>query len=85
MLAREAQQLALGARDIASRRRGVQDRVVEELAVLVQHGDLAARPVTGVERDHAGTADGTLLQQALGVLGKDLDGVLLRAHGEVNA
>ena len=85
VLAREAQQLALGSRDIASRGRGVQDGVVEELAVLVQHGDLAARPVTGVERDHAGTTDGTLLQQALGVLGEDLDGVLLRAHGEVHA
>ena len=85
MLAREAQQLALGARDIAAWGRGVQNGVVEQLAVLVQHRHLAAGAIPRVERDHAGAAHGALLQQALGVLGEHLDGVLLGAHGEVHA
>ena len=67
-------------------RRGGEDRgVVEQLAVLVQHGHLAARAVAGVERDDARPAYGTLLQEALGVLGEHADGIRLGALGELGA
>ena len=64
---------------------GIDHTVVEQLARLVQHRHLAAGAVTRVERDDTGTAHGTGREQALDVLGKDLDGVRLGAHGEARA
>ena len=59
--------------------------MVEQLARLVQHRDLAAGAVARVERNDAGAAHGTGREQALEVLGKDLDGVRLGPHREARA
>ena len=75
-------QLGLRFLYLGARRGGVDRGVVEQLAVLVQHGHLAARAVAGVERDDARPTHGTLLQEVLGVLGEHADGVGLRALGK---
>ena len=81
----EAGELALGAGDVVARLGGVDHAVVEQLAGLVHDGDLAAGAVTRIEREHAGAADGACREQALEILGKDVDGLGLGANGELGA
>ena len=71
--------------DIAARRGGVDRGVIEQFAELVEHGYLAARAVSGVERDDARAFYGTLLKKTLGVFGEDADGVGLCSLGELAA
>ena len=59
--------------------------MVEQLAGLVHDGDLAAGAVARIEREHAGAAHGACREQALEILGKDIDGLGLRADGELGA
>ena len=59
--------------------------MVEQLAGLVHDGDLAAGAVARIEREHAGAAHGARREQALEILGKDIDGLGLRADGELGA
>ena len=59
--------------------------MVEELARLVEHRDLAARAVARVERDDARAAHRAGGEQPLEVLGKDLDGIHLRADSKAGA
>ena len=81
----EAGELALGAGDVVARLGGVDHAVVEQLAGLVHNGDLAAGAVARVEREHTGAADGARREQALEILGKDVDGLGLGADGELGA
>ena len=81
----EAGELALGAGDVVARLGRVDHAVVEQLTGLVHDGDLAAGAVARVEREHAGAADGAGREQALKVLGKDVDGLGLGADGELGA
>ena len=81
----EAGELALGAGDVVARLSGVDHAVVEQLAGLVHDGDLAAGAVARVEREHTGAADGAGREQALEILGKDVDGLGLGADGELGA
>ena len=64
---------------------GVDHTVVEQLAGLVHDGDLAAGAVARIECEHAGAADGAGREQALEILGKDVDGLGLGANGEFGA
>ena len=64
---------------------GVDHAVVEQLAGLVHDGDLAAGAVSRIKREHAGAAHGACREQALEVLGKDINGLGLRADGELGA
>ena len=64
---------------------GVDHAVVEQLAGLVHDGDLAAGAVARIEREHTGAADGARREQALEILGKDVDGLGLGANGELGA
>ena len=64
---------------------GVDHAVVEQLAGLVHNGDLAAGAVARIEREHAGAAHGACREQALEILGKDVDGLGLGANGEFGA
>ena len=64
---------------------GVDHAVVEQLAGLVHDGDLAAGAVARIEREHAGAAHGARREQALEILGKDVDGLGLRTDGELGA
>ena len=61
---------------------GVDHAVVEQLAGLVHDGDLAAGAVARIEREHAGAAHGARREQALEILGKDVDGLGLGANGK---
>ena len=81
----EAGELALGAGDVVARLGGIDHAVVEQLAGLVHDSDLAAGAVARVERQHAGAADGAGREQALEILGKDVDGLGLGANGEFGA
>ena len=81
----EAGELALGAGDVVARLGGVDHAVVEQLAGLVHDGDLAAGAVARIEREHTGAAHGACREQALEILGKDIDGLGLRADGEFGA
>ena len=81
----EAGELALGAGDVVARLGGVDHAVVEQLAGLVHDGDLAAGAVARIEREHAGAAHGARREQALEILGKDIDGLGLRTDGELGA
>ena len=81
----EAGELALGAGDVVARLGGVDHAVVEQLAGLVHDGDLAAGAVARIEREHAGAAHGARREQALEILGKDVDGLGLGADGEFGA
>ena len=81
----EASELALGAGDVVARLGGVDHAVVEQLAGLVHDGDLAAGAVAWVEREYAGATDGACREQALEILGKDVDGFGLGANGEFGA
>ena len=81
----EAGELALGAGDVVARLGGVDHAVVEQFAGLVHDGDLAAGAVARIEREHAGAAHGACREQALKVLGKDVDGLGLGANGELGA
>ena len=81
----EAGELALGAGDVVARLGGVDHAVVEQLAGLVHDGDLAAGAVARIEREHAGAAHGARREQALEILGKDVDGLGLRTDGELGA
>ena len=80
----EAGELALGAGDVVARLGGIDHAVVEQLAGLVHDGDLAAGAVARIEREHAGAAHGTCREQALEILGKDVDGLGLGANGELS-
>ena len=66
-------------------RMGVDHRLVEEVAAGVEHGDLAAGPEPGVDRQDDLLGDRRLEQQAAQVAGEDLDGVLLGGLGQVAA
>ena len=81
----EAGELTLGAGDVVARLGGVDHAVVEQLAGLVHDGDLAAGAVARIEREHAGTAHGACREQALEILGKDVDGFGLGTNGEFGA
>ena len=81
----EAGELALGAGDVVARLGGVDHAVVEQLAGLVHDGDLAAGAVARIECEHAGAAHGACREQALEILGKDVDGLGLGANGEFGA
>ena len=59
--------------------------MVEQLAGLVHNGDLAAGAVARIEREHAGATDGACREQALEILGKDVDSLGLGANGEFGA
>ena len=59
--------------------------VIEQVAVRVEHGDLAAGSESGVDGQHDLLGDRRLEQQAAEVPGEDLDGVLLGGLGEVAA
>ena len=81
----EAIELAFGAGDVVARLGGIDHAVVEQLAGLVHDGDLAAGAVARIECEHAGAAHGACREQALEILGKDVDGLGLRANGEFGA
>lgn len=81
----EAGELVLGAGDVVARLGGIDHAVVEQLAGLVHDGDLAAGAVARIEREHAGAAHGACREQALEILGKDVDGLGLGANGEFGA
>ena len=85
VLAHQAGKLALGSHDVVAGLGGIDHAVVEELAVLIDDGDLAAGPVPRVEREDPRAPHGPRGKQALEVLRKDVDGVGLRACGEVGA
>ena len=61
---------------------GKDHAAVKELARLVHDGHLAAGAIARVKRQHAGAADGARGEKPLEVLGKDLDGLGLGAHGQ---
>ncbi len=63
----------------------VDDAVFEEVAVSVEHGDLAAGAEAGVDRQDGLAGDRRLEQQAAEVPGEDIDGVLLGHLGQVAA
>ena len=83
--AHEARELALGARDIVAGLGGVHHSMVEQLARLVEHRDLAPSAIPRVESDDARPTHRPCREQALRVLGKDPDGIRLGANGELGA
>ena len=82
---RQLGQHALGLGHLAPRRRGVDGAVVQQLAVLVQHRQLAAGAVAGVQGDDARAPHRPLAQERLGVAGEDADGLGLGPLGELGA
>ena len=60
-------------------------RLLEQVAVAVEHGDLAAGPEARVDRQHDLVGDRRLEQQAAEVAGEDVDGVPLGHLGQVAA
>ena len=85
VFAHQPGELALGPRDVVARLGGIDHAVVEELAELVDDGDLAAGPVARVEREDPRAPHGSGGKKPLEVLRKDVDGVGLCAGGEVGA
>ena len=59
--------------------------MVEQLARLIHHGDLAACTISRVEGEHARTVYRAGGQQPLEILCKDADGVGLRTNGQLCA
>ncbi len=57
--------------------------LVEEITAGVEHGDLAAGPEAGIDRQDDLLGDRRLEQQAAQVAGEDLDGVFLGGLGQV--
>ena len=66
-----------GSLDVVVRGGGVDDIVVQQVALFVQADDLAARAESRVNCQHALAAQGRCEQQLAHILGKGLDGFIV--------
>jgi len=62
---------------VVARLEGVDDRVFQKFAGIVNHGDLAAGADSGVERQHGHAAGGRGEQEILEVLAEDFDSLFV--------
>ena len=85
VLADEVLELDLRLGPAVLRRVGVDDPVLQQVAVGVEHGDLAAGPEAGVDGEHDLVGDRRLEQEAAEVPGEDVDRVPLGHLGQVAA